>query len=345
MRIAVAMSGGMDSTAAALLLRKDGHDVVGLHMNLHTRSQASWVSAQEAARLAGISIHRVDLSSEFRDTVIKPFVSAYARGRTPSPCLICNRHIKMTLLFDQARSLGYQKLATGHYARIQPDTDMPVLMKGKDPAKDQSYFLSLLTREMLGRTLFPMGEYTKDQTRRLLRHEGICVWESDESQELCFVPDGNYREFLLNEGVMPRPGFIVDAHGRPLGKHQGIMGFTVGQRRGLGISAKEPLYVLRIDSTTDTVMVGTKEQTFVSTLIIQNFNRLRPDTISIGEQFEVKVRSTAKPAPCTVEEASGDRLSLIFEDYQSGVALGQAAVLYSEDRVVGGGWIEDCIQG
>ncbi|MCX5862235.1 MAG: tRNA 2-thiouridine(34) synthase MnmA [Deltaproteobacteria bacterium] len=339
MRIGVAMSGGMDSTASAFILKKQGYDVAGLHMNLHRYSEVSWIQARKAAREAGVPIHLVDLSTEFREIVVEPFVEAYSKGLTPSPCLICNRTIKMTLLFELGRSFGCTKIATGHYARVMQQSGRAVLMKGVDAAKDQSYFLSMLTPEMLHRTLLPLGEFTKDDTRRFLSREGLSVWESDESQELCFVPDGKYREFLLREGVKSRPGSIVDSTGQCLGKHQGIIGYTVGQRRGLGISAQEPLYVIRIESGTDNIVVGPREQTFVSMLRVENFNLLWPLELIGGEEYQIKVRSTSKPVGCKLEEISGNTLELRFNEPQSGVAPGQAAVLYTGDYVVGGGWI------
>jgi tRNA-specific 2-thiouridylase len=341
MRIAVAMSGGMDSTASALLLKREGHSVTGMHMHLHEGSHQTWCHAQSAAEEVGVPLHRVDLSGEFADKIIKHFVDEYSAGRTPSPCPLCNRLIKMTLLYESARALGCEKLATGHYARIAEVSGEPALLRGADKAKDQSYFLFMLSREMLRRTLFPVGGMTKRKVRELLKKEGLRLWESEESQELCFVPDCNYRNFLLDRGVAARPGPIVDEHGRALGQHKGIIGYTVGQRRGLGVCGPRPLYVVRIDAATDTVVVGTKEHTTVALMRIARPNILRSATPAVGERFEVKVRSTSRAAACTVAQVWEDALDVKFDEPQSGVAPGQAAVLYDGDRVVAGGWIEN----
>ena len=339
MRVAVAMSGGVDSTASALILRRKGHDVIGFHVRLHPRSDQSWEMAKAAAEQIGVPIHQVDLSEEFRNLVIGHFVEEYSRGRTPSPCPLCNRFIKMTLLFDQARAFGCKQLATGHYARIGGTPDQPVLMRGKDKRKDQSYFLFMLTRQILGRTIFPLGELTKTRVRELLRVEGISVWESDESQELCFIPDGDYREFLRKHGIADRPGRIVDSVGTMVGKHKGVANYTVGQRRGLGISRPKPVYVVSVDPESNTVVVGNREETLRPAFTINKINLLTPEQPSAGERFDVKIRSTSPAVPCMIGECRDDSMEIRFEKPQPGVAPGQAAVLYSGDTVAGGGWI------
>ncbi len=250
--VAVAMSGGIDSTATALVLKKEGFEVVGIHMRLHECSDAARESAHKAAAEIGVPIHAVDFRREFSRLVVKPFVDEYSRGRTPSPCPLCNRCIKMSLLFDHAASLGCEMLATGHYARVIQGEAGPELWKGKDRAKDQSYFLFALSREMLTRTMFPLGDFTKAQVRELLKGEHVSMWESEESQELCFVPDGDYRGFLSKQGVSDLPGNIVDLRGNVLGRHSGISKFTVGQRKGLGVCGPDPSYVVRIDVDTKT---------------------------------------------------------------------------------------------
>ncbi len=340
MRVAVAMSGGMDSTAAALLLKREGHDVSGLHMRLHSQSESTWMAAQRAAEEIGIPIQLVDLSREFSELVVRPFLENYSRGLTPSPCPICNRFIKLGFLLDRARASGCQKIATGHYARVARTSEEPVLLVGKDKSKDQSYFLFMLTKDMLKKVLFPLGDFTKADVREFLKNAGVSVWESGESQELCFIPDGDYRGFLSSHGIEPCAGNIVDVQGNILGKHKGITGYTVGQRRGLGVCGPKPHYVLRIDSSTQTIVVGNKEETYVPGLQMREVNLLVHSGLSVGDRFHAKVRSTARAVPSTVVHVSGDNAELEFDEPQSGIASGQAAVLYSGDRVVGGGWIE-----
>ena len=300
MRVAVAMSGGVDSTASALILRKEGHEVVGLHMELHSLSHQSWERARQVGTDLGIPVYQVDLKSEFTEQVVGSFVREYIRGRTPSPCLICNHTIKMTRLWEVAASYGSRKLATGHYARVQCTKEGPILLKGLDAKKDQSYFLALLNREMLSRVVFPLGEYTKEFAKSLLKQNGIRGYQFDESQELCFVPDGDYKAFLARMGYVSHPGPIVDVAGTLLGEHSGIEHFTIGQRKGLGVSAPYPLYVVGIDPDKHMVIVGAREDTFVNRLTANQMNFLQDFPPSVDQQFHIKVRSTSKPEICTV---------------------------------------------
>ena len=341
MRVGVAMSGGADSTAAALLLKQSGVDVVGLHMRLDPALGASETHARQSAGELRIPLYVEDLSRAFKNLVVDPFLNEYARGRTPSPCPICNRSIKTTLLYERAQSLGCHILATGHYARIENLSGRPALLKATDRTKDQSYFLFLLTREILGRTLLPLGGRTKSSVRNMLQTEGLSAFESDESQELCFIPDGDYKAFLKCRGLQPKPGPIVDLRGKILGTHPGVLHYTVGQRRGLGICGPRPHYVIKIDGRRNTLVVGMKEETFSSRVRISNVSILECTRIFSGSRCDVKIRSTARPVSCTLTGVYQNALELEFETPQSSVAPGQAAVLYDGDLVIGGGWIDE----
>lgn len=340
MRVAVAMSGGVDSTGAALLLREQGHEVLGLHMRLHAYSDETWEHARKVASEIGVEIHLVDLAVEFRKHVIEPFVAEYARGKTPSPCPRCNREMKMGLLFQAALSFGCDKLATGHYARIEPGPCGLVLLKAADRKKDQSYFLSMLTPGMLDRVVFPLGDLTKTFVRNMVAERGITAAVSPESQDLCFIPRGDYKTFLHQEGITDRPGYFVNTERQVLGEHRGITNFTVGQRRGMGICAPEPLYVIKIEADDNLVVVGSREESLVSAMRVERVNVLQSRGISIGESFMVKVRSNARAVRGTVVAYKESSVEIQFDDAQAGVAPGQAAVLYDADRVVAGGWIQ-----
>ncbi len=331
----------MDSTAAALILKKEGHDVVGFHMRLHGSSDLAWNKARQAAAEIDVPILLTDFRQEFDDIVVSHFLHEYVAGRTPSPCPVCNKRIKMTRLFEEAAKSGCERLATGHYARVDQGPGGPRLLKGLDKDKDQSYFLCRLTRAMLGRTIFPLGKLTKQAVKEMLRSEGISVWQSEESQELCFVPGNDYRRFLRKKGVQSDPGPILDVQGNILGTHEGIVNYTVGQRRGLGICGPRPLYVVRIDADVNAVYVGTKDATYVTSVKLAQVNYLTDNRPLPGDALGIKVRSTAREVGCVVSSVSRDRLTMTFDRPQSGVAPGQAGVLYSGDRVVGGGWIEE----
>jgi tRNA-uridine 2-sulfurtransferase len=336
MRIGVALSGGVDSSAAALLMKENGDEVIGIFMRLHEFSDPSF--ALRTAHELGIEFHEVDLSSQFEDLVIKPFVRLYAEGRTPSPCVVCNRRIKAGLLLEYAQRLECRVLATGHYARIENCDRGPALFKGTDSKKDQSYFLFDLRREQLGRLMFPLGGWTKKQTAAFVRNRGVRAHESEESQELCFVGAGDYRGFLADRGLISAPGNIIDLEGRIRGRHHGIFNYTIGQRKGLGIAAERPLYVLGIHPGTNTLTVGPKSATLSSRVVVRDVNILSKD-VTANMHALVKIRSTSGPVQCRLTKISARTLEYEFYEPQSAVTPGQAAVFYAGERVILGGWI------
>lgn len=350
-RVAVAMSGGVDSSVAAALLREQGHVVIGITMRVCDHpafpSEQDGVSdhvadARRVADQLGIPLHVVDFRERFRRLVIDDFVDEYYRGRTPNPCVRCNRTVKFGLLLDAARELGADCLATGHYARIVHGADgFFHLLKGDDPGKDQSYFLFALTQEQLSRSLFPLGGLTKPGVRAIAARLGLRVAEKGESQEICFIPDDDYVRFLEGEkGVGLLSGDIVDKRGTILGRHGGTYRFTIGQRRGLGIAWKEPLYVLGVDAERGQVVVGPKEELFRDGLTAARVNWMMP-TPATEFAASCKIRYRHQPVACRVLPLPGDRVEVRFLEREKSVTPGQAVVFYEGDRVLGGGWIEE----
>ncbi len=344
MKIAVALSGGVDSACSALMLKMAGHEVIALHMKLTPGHHDTWPKAKSVADFIGAPIYLVDLIEPFRGLVIDYFVSEYASGRTPSPCPRCNRKIKMTLLLERALELGANRLATGHYARVFRRHDGFGLLKGMDHIKDQSYFLFMLNQAILSKMCFPLGELTKNEVRNIAKNHNLPVSLTEESQELCFVPNTMYTDFLVEHGLKPTEGPIVDIDGHVVGKHKGIIFYTVGQRKGLGVCGPEPSYVIRIDPTENRIVIGKRNSTLVSGIIINQLNFISGNYPEDSSEFSIKVRSTSKEVRCVVDKIQTDSLSVYFETPQSGVAPGQAAVLYHGDELIGGGWIQQSLK-
>ena len=343
MRVGVAISGGMDSAASALMLQREGHEIVALHMKLFDDSGRSEAKARLVADLVGAPFHVIDLATEFKSVVLDHFVREYASGRTPSPCPRCNRFIKFGLLAEYARRLGCKKIATGHYARVSCESGRLTLRKGQDKIKDQSYFLFMLTPHIMENLLLPLGSWEKKQVRIFLKDVDPVLSESSESQELCFVENRDYSDFLYKMGVKSEPGPILDTDGNVLGSHRGIVNFTVGQRRGLGVCGPNPRYVIRIDAQTHSVVIGHRDKTFSEGAKISDLNVIRPDLADCQQTFQVKIRSTARPVECVISRMTDQQIELKFNEPQSSVAPGQAAVFYLQDTVVMGGWIDSGI--
>ena len=360
MTTVLAMSGGVDSSAAAVLLQEAGHDVVGLFMRsgetadacalddsplpvltpTHKQGCCSASDAADARRVADrldIPFHALNFAGAF-DRIKDYFADEYLAGRTPNPCVRCNHWIKFGHLWEFAESIGASAIATGHYARIDTVDGEPALLRGRDPNKDQSYVLFGIRRELLPRVLFPCGGYEKPAIRERAERAGLRVATKPDSQEICFVPDNDYAGFVARRREMPpTAGKLVDTAGTVVGEHEGYERFTIGQRRGLGVAFGEPRFVVRIEPSTREVVIGTKDELAAGGLEASEANWLTATPQRFRALAQIRYRHT--PAACEVTR-EGDRISVTFDDPQHGVAPGQAVVIYDGDRVLGGAWID-----
>lgn len=341
---AAAMSGGVDSSTAAWLLLQEGHRLTGLTLTLFDtgREDTAPGDALQAAQAMGFPHRTLDLSQEFRAQVVEPFVRAYEGGRTPNPCVLCNRRIKFGALMEYALALGCTGLATGHYARLDYDAGSGrwLLKKAVHRAKDQSYVLAMLTQVQLSRALFPLGRYSKEEVRDIARQAGLTCAQRPESQDICFVPDGDYPAFLRRYGgVELREGDFVDPQGRVLGRHRGLPCYTTGQRRGLGVSADRPLYVLRKDAGSNTVVLGDEAALYSDTVWAEDFNwvSLPPQTGPLA--VTAKTRYSQTEAAATLYPEENGAVRVVFDQPQRAVTAGQSLVCYQGEAVAGGGVI------
>jgi tRNA-specific 2-thiouridylase len=351
-RVVVGMSGGVDSSVAAALLVEAGYDVVGISMRLWGDASGSgccslddFLDARRVGGLLGIPFYVMDFRDDFTRNVVDPFVADYLAGRTPNPCARCNQFVKFASFWERARELGAQWVATGHYARVvrDPRSGDAQLWAALDAAKDQSYFLFAVEPQVLARTLFPLGELTKSEVRAHARRLSLPVAGKPESQEICFAPQGRYADFVARHAgkvLEPKGGVIVDDTGEVIGTHTGIHQFTVGQRRGLGVSAAQPLYVTAIDARTGTVRVGARAATLAAGLRATRPNWLTDGPVPNGMRLRMKIRSRFVATPVTVGAATAEGFEAWAADGLPAVTPGQAAVLYDDQRVVGGGWID-----
>jgi tRNA-specific 2-thiouridylase len=346
------MSGGVDSSVAAALLAEQGHDVIGLSMQLYDQrgpeafgSCCSLDDLHDARRVAaalGFPHYIVNFERQFRETVIANFVAEYASGRTPLPCAHCNSDLKFSTLLDRARGLGAEHVATGHYARVGRRADGRwLLTRSADPGKDQSYFLFSLTQEQLARAVFPVGALTKPEVRAQARRLALNVAAKPDSQEICFVPDHDYASFVArHEPAVARSGAIVNQAGERLAAHGGVHQFTVGQRKGLGLSAPAPLYVLKIDPESREVTVGPRTALDRDRLTASGVNWIAADAPATWLAVAAQIRHRHTPAPGRVRALDNGRAEFLFDAPQAAITPGQAVVFYDGDVVVGGGWIE-----
>src|SRR5215467_444083 len=363
--IAVAMSGGVDSSTVAAMLRAEGHKVVGLTMQLWNQRRLSGragmpeavhgrccslddvYDARRVAETIGIPYYVVNHEDRFERDVVRPFVEEYLSGRTPIPCSLCNNHLKFDQLLTVAQQIGADAVATGHYARVEFDEERGrwLLKRPTDRSKDQTYFLFGLTQEQLSRTRFPLGGMTKPEVRELARKHGLALAEKPDSQEICFVPGGDYKNFLdaylaeQGDSLPDTAGQLVRSDGRVIGEHRGIHNFTVGQRKGLGLATGSPLYVLEIKGDTRQVIVGEQENLYSRTLRARRINLISVEEIGEPKRVRVKIRHRHEPQAATIEKISSDEILVTFDEPQRAITPGQAAVFYDGEVVVGGGWI------
>jgi tRNA-specific 2-thiouridylase len=364
--IAVAMSGGVDSSAVAAMLRAEGHNIIGLTMQLWNQRRLAGqegmpesvqgrccsiddvYDARRVAETLGIPYYVVNHEERFERDVVRPFVEEYLAGRTPIPCSLCNNHLKFDQLLVVAQQIGADKIATGHYAQVVFDEQLGrwLLKRPADRSKDQTYFLFGLTQEQLRHTLFPLGGMTKPAVRELARKHKLVIAEKPDSQEICFVPGGDYKRFLeaylTEQGGTPTGigGEMVTMDGKVIGEHAGVHNFTVGQRKGLGVATGSPLYVIQIKNDTRQVVVGKDEELYSRTLRARRVNLISTAALGEAKRVAVKIRHKHQPAPAMIESSGRDEVLVTFDEPQRALTPGQAAVFYDGDIVVGGGWIE-----
>ena len=344
--VIIGMSGGVDSSASAALLKKQGYRVVGVTMKMWNKEQAdggccSFSAIDDAKKVAhtlGIEHYVLDYEKEFEHNVVKYFIDEYKAGRTPNPCTICNKHIKFTALLKMADELGVDCIATGHYAKIEEKDGRYLLVCPEDRKKDQTYFLYSMTQEQLKRTVFPLYGVTKEETRQIAEEIGLDVADKPDSQDICFIPDGDYVKFITQrDGKMP-DGNFVDTEGKVLGRHKGIMNYTIGQRKGLGIALNRPMYVVGIDAKTNNVVLGPDGTQLKDTLKAHSVNLIAFDSITEPFKCTAKIRYNAPDMPCTVYP-DDNGFKVIFDQPQKSVTPGQMVVLYDNNIVIGGGII------
>ena len=350
----IAMSGGVDSSVAALLVRQAGYEAMGVTLRLYDNEDAGISREKTCCSLDDVNdarsvCSRLDIpfyvfnfTDSFRKEVMDRFVTAYENGQTPNPCIDCNRYIKFDKLMHRAEEIGYDKVATGHYARVSQDenTGRWLLKKGLDASKDQSYVLYSLTQNQLSRLLLPLGELTKEQTRKIAEENGFVNAKKRDSQDICFVPDGDYAAFIGRyAGKTFSPGDFVGTAGEVYGQHKGIIHYTVGQRKGLGLSFPQPMYVCGVDPVSNEVLLGKHEELFSPELTAEDINLISRSEISEPMRVKAKIRYRQAEQPATVLQTGEDELKITFDQPQRAITKGQAVVLYDGDTVVGGGTI------
>lgn len=352
-KVMIGMSGGVDSSVAASLLQKESFEVIGATMKLYNNEDIDFVSEKTCCSLddvldaksvcarLGIRHYTLNMTDDFKKEVIERFISAYQNGFTPNPCIDCNRYMKFSKMLHKAQELDIDYVATGHYARIEKQGDRYILKKAVDLSKDQSYVLYSLKQEQLKVTKFPLGNYTKQQVREIAEENGFVNARKHESQDICFVPDGDYSKFIEYYTGKTYPcGDFVDMNGKRLGEHKGIIRYTIGQRRGLGLALPASMYVVEKDVDNNKVILGFNDDLFKKEVNVKNISFTACDGLDKPERLSAKIRYNQKEQPATVTQTDENHFTIVFDEPQRAITKGQAAVLYDGDTVVGGGTIE-----
>lgn len=355
-KVVIGMSGGVDSSVAAYLLKEQGYDVIGVTMQVWQEDKefeeneggcCSLSAVNDARRVADrleIPFYVLNFRDVFKKNVIDYFIDEYMEGRTPNPCIACNKYIKFDIFLQKAMALGADYIATGHYSKIEKLGDRYVLKKAEDGRKDQTYALYNLTQSQLEHTLMPCGEYSKDKIREIAKEIGLAVHNKKDSEEICFIPDNDHGAYIRKQ--MPdkvREGNFVDKHGKVLGRHKGIVYYTIGQRKGLGIALGTPVFVTDINPLTNEVVLGSEEDIFKTELIAKDLNFMPYDKLTGEMRVEAKIRYSAKPSPATIAPLADGRVKVTFDSKVRAITKGQSVVFYDGDIVVGGGVIDEVI--
>ncbi|MCY6372313.1 tRNA 2-thiouridine(34) synthase MnmA [Clostridium ganghwense] len=342
-KVAIGLSGGVDSSVAAYLLKQKGYDVIGVTLRLCSEVDIS-DDAKKVAEKLNIPHYVIDLRDEFKKYVIDNFANEYLSGRTPNPCAVCNKHIKFGIMLDKAKELGAEYIATGHYARIEEHNGRYILVAAEDQRKDQTYMLYSLSQEILKHVLMPCGEYSKSKIREIAKKIGLEVHDKKESMEICFIPDNDHGKYI--EKLIPthvENGNFVDENGKVVGKHKGIIYYTIGQRKGLGLALGEPVFVIDIRPETNEVVIGKEEEIFKTTLIAKDVNFIPFDKLENPMEVEAKIRYSTSKSKATINMLNDGRVKVEFEDKQRAITKGQCVVFYSKDLLLGGGTIDEII--
>ena len=346
-RVLLGMSGGVDSSVSALLLKKQGYEVIGTTMELFAGSSCcntnTYIDAKNVCNQIGVPHFIYNFKDEFKKYVIDDFINCYSNCLTPNPCIECNKFMKFGLMYEKAKELGCEYIATGHYAKTEYSEkyDRWVLKKSKAGKKDQSYVLWNIPKNLVEHVVFPLADFeSKDEIRKIAKENNLKTANKPDSEDICFIPDGNYKRFLEeNSNLKPKKGNIVHVNGTVLGKHNGLYNYTIGQRKGLGISYKEPLFVVGFNRAKNEVIVGEKEYIYKTEMIVKNINLLLVDKIEDSMKVSVKTRYSSKEEMATIEMVDEDTIKVVFDNPVARITPGQSAVFYLDDIVVGGGKI------